>query len=70
MASTDITQVSVGGHVPWSYPGKMGEHGYEWPALSHESLSVAMALHCGELIQIIRFYPQMAEFAQIYLNEF
>ena len=27
-------------------------------------------LQCDELIQIITFYPQMVEFAQIYLNKF
>ena len=32
--------------------------------------SYRVALQCGELIQIARFYPQMVEFAQMYLNKF
>ena len=32
--------------------------------------SYRVALQCGELIQIARFYPQMVEFAQMYQNKF
>ena len=32
--------------------------------------SYRVALQWGELIQIARFYPQMVEFAQMYLNKF
>ena len=39
-------------------------------ALCQAAESYRVALQCGELIQIARFYPQMVEFAQMYLNKF